>query len=63
MSPSMRSLLSAQLDLARFTAAALNDGMRPLRVSAAEQVAQGLTTVKEVLSVLPPIDSEMPVPA
>jgi general secretion pathway protein E len=61
MSPSLRSLLSAQLNLARFTAAALADGMLPLRVSAAEQVAMGLTTVKEVLSVLPPIDSEMPV--
>ena len=59
MSPSLRSLVSAQLDLARLTTAALADGMRPLRISAADQVAQGLTTVKEALTVLPPIDSDI----
>jgi general secretion pathway protein E len=30
--------------------------MRPLRISAADQVAAGLTTVEEILTVLPPID-------
>jgi general secretion pathway protein E len=30
--------------------------MRPLRISAADQVAVGLTTVQEILSVLPPIE-------
>jgi general secretion pathway protein E len=31
--------------------------MRPLRLSAAAQVALGLTTVEEVLAVLPPEDA------
>ena len=32
--------------------------MQPLRISAAAQVAKGLTTVQEVLTVLPPIEHE-----
>jgi general secretion pathway protein E len=56
LSPRMRALISAQLDLANFAGAALAEGMRPLRISAAEQVARGLTTVQEVLNVLPPIE-------
>jgi len=31
--------------------------MRPLRISAADQVAVGLTTVQEILSVLPPVEN------
>jgi general secretion pathway protein E len=31
--------------------------MRPLRISAADQVIAGLTTVQEILTVLPPIDA------
>jgi general secretion pathway protein E len=50
-------MISAQLDLSGFGQAALAEGMRPLRISAADQVAAGLTTVQEVLTVLPPIDA------
>jgi general secretion pathway protein E len=57
LSPRLRSLISAQLDLGGFGSAALAEGMRPLRISAADQVARGLTTVQEVLTVLPPIDT------
>ncbi|TAM29837.1 MAG: type II/IV secretion system protein [Rhodanobacter sp.] len=57
LSPRLRGLISAQLDLGRFGTGALAEGMRPLRISAAEQVARGLTTVQEVLTVLPPIDT------
>jgi general secretion pathway protein E len=57
LSPRLRSLVSAQLDLARLGEAALAEGMQPLRISAATQVARGLTTVQEVLTVLPPIDA------
>jgi len=53
----LRALMSAQLELGNFGQAALAEGMRPLRISAAEQVARGLTTVQEVLAVLPPIDA------
>ncbi|WP_266170815.1 GspE/PulE family protein [Dyella subtropica] len=57
LSPRLRGLISAQLDLGGFGAAALAEGMRPLRISAATQVARGLTTVQEVLTVLPPIEA------
>ncbi|MBU6247958.1 MAG: GspE/PulE family protein [Xanthomonadaceae bacterium] len=61
--PALRKLVSPQLELAQLTHGALAGGMRPLRVSAADQVALGLTTVKEVLTVLPPIDRADPDPA
>jgi general secretion pathway protein E len=57
LSPQLRGMISAQLDLSGFGQAALAEGMRPLRISAADQVAAGLTTVQEVLTVLPPIDA------
>lgn len=56
MSGRLRSLISAELDLGRFGSEALREGMKPLRISAAMQVAAGLTTVSEVLNVLPPTD-------
>ncbi|RDI96939.1 type II/IV secretion system protein [Dyella solisilvae] len=56
LSPRLRGLISAQLDLGHFGHAALAEGMRPLRISAAEQVARGVTTVQEVLTVIPPIE-------
>ena len=58
LSRPLKALISSQLDLARLSAAALAEGMRPLRISAADQVAQGLTTVKEVLTVIPPIEHD-----
>ncbi|MDE2154313.1 MAG: type II/IV secretion system protein [Xanthomonadaceae bacterium] len=57
LSPRLRGLIGAQLDLGRFGQAALAEGMRPLRISAANQVACGLTTVQEILTVLPPIEA------
>jgi general secretion pathway protein E len=56
ISPRLRVLITAQLDLAKLGQSALSEGMRPLRISAAAQVARGVTTVQEVLTVLPPID-------
>ncbi|GLR00094.1 type II secretion system protein E [Dyella mobilis] len=56
LTPRLRGIISAQLDLIRFGQAALTEGMRPLRISAAEQVQRGLTTVQEVLTVLPPLE-------
>ncbi|RAP56227.1 GspE/PulE family protein [Oleiagrimonas sp. MCCC 1A03011] len=53
MSPRLRGMLGPQLDLQDFTEAARKEGMQPLRVSAAAQVVRGVTTVEEVLSVLP----------
>ena len=56
ISPSIRQMITAAMDLAKLSEAALVDGMRPLRVSAAAQVARGLTTIAEVVGVLPPIE-------
>jgi general secretion pathway protein E len=56
ISPHLRALISAQLDLGNFGQAALAEGMRPLRISAAAQVARGVTTVQEILAVLPPVE-------
>jgi general secretion pathway protein E len=56
LSPSLRGLISATLDLGGFGQAALAEGLRPLRISASAQVARGLTTVQEILSVLPPVE-------
>ncbi|MDQ2971605.1 MAG: GspE/PulE family protein [Pseudomonadota bacterium] len=53
VSARLRGMISQQLDLAAFNACALAEGMRPLRISAAAQVARGVTTVEEVLGVLP----------
>ena len=56
ISPRIRQMITANLDLAKLSEAALVDGMRPLRVSAAAQVARGVTTIAEVVGVLPPIE-------
>jgi general secretion pathway protein E len=56
MSSKLRAIISADLDLSRLGVTALAEGMKPLRISAAMQVAAGLTTVREVLNVLPPTD-------
>ncbi len=56
LSAQLRSLLSKDMELPKFRSAALADGMRPLRLSAAEQVAKGITTLEEVLAVLPVAD-------
>jgi general secretion pathway protein E len=53
ISARLREMISPQLDLGGFSAVALAEGMQPLRISAAAQVARGITTVAEVLNVLP----------
>ncbi len=54
ITPLMRSLIRPDMDLVGFTRAAIGEGMRPLRVAGADKVAQGMTTVEEVLATLPP---------
>ena len=56
ITPPLRSLIRADMELSGFTRAAIGEGMRPLRIAGAEKVAQGLTTVEELLSTLPPQD-------
>ena len=54
ISPLLRSLIRPNMDLSAFSAAAIGEGLRPLRMAGVDKVAQGLTTVEEILSILPP---------
>jgi general secretion pathway protein E len=56
ITPLLRGLIKPDMELAAFTRAAVGEGLRPLRLAGAEKVALGLTTVEEVLTVLPPIE-------
>ncbi|WP_196778954.1 GspE/PulE family protein [Lysobacter silvisoli] len=54
ITPGLRRMIRPDLDLAAFNRAAAAEGVRSLRAAAAEKVALGLTTIPEVVSVLPP---------
>jgi general secretion pathway protein E len=56
ISPHLRQLIQPSVDMEKLGHAALEEGMRPLRISAAAQVARGITTIAEVVGVLPPLD-------
>lgn len=51
----LRSLIVPDLDTNGIRDQARKNGMRPLRISAGQQVARGLTTVEEVLKVIPAV--------
>ena len=53
MSPALRRLVHAEAEDTQLREQAFKDGMKPLRVSGAMKVAQGLTTTEEVLKVAP----------
>ena len=55
MSPALRKLVHAEAEDAQIREQAYKDGMKPLRVSGAMKVAQGMTTAEEVLKVAPVI--------
>jgi len=50
----MKRLISDKSDLTAITEQAYKSGMKPLRLSGAMKVAQGITTMEEVLKVAPP---------
>ncbi len=54
LTPQLRTMIRADMDLAAFTRAARIQGMRTLRDAGLDMVARGLTTIEEVVSVLPP---------
>ncbi|MBI2319420.1 MAG: type II/IV secretion system protein [Betaproteobacteria bacterium] len=54
MSPEIKRLITAEADVAKVREQAYKEGMKPLRISGAMKVAQGLTTFDEVLKVAPP---------
>ncbi|WP_017166959.1 GspE/PulE family protein, partial [Xanthomonas phaseoli] len=54
VTPRLRTLIRPDTELASFSQAARGEGLRTLRRTGLEKVAAGLTTIEEVLSVLPP---------
>ena len=58
VTPDLRRRLRPDLDAAELRRRAAEQSMRPLRVSAALQIAAGLTTFEEVMQVLPPLEEE-----
>ena len=54
VSAALRARIRPDMVLSDFTRAAIGEGLRTLRMAGADKVAQGLTTVEEVLTVLPP---------
>ena len=53
-SQEIRRLITVDADLNALRKQAVKDGLRPLRLSGAAKVAQGFTTVEEVMRVAPP---------
>ena len=54
MSPELRKLITPTTDIAPLREQASKEGMKPLRISGALKVANGLTTLEEVVRVAPP---------
>ena len=53
MDPDLQKLISNGTDPKTMRAAALKKGMRSLRISGAQKIKEGLTTIEEILSVIP----------
>jgi len=53
LTPKLRHMIAPGIDLAVFRRACVAEGLRTLRQSAAAQVAAGITSIEEVISVLP----------
>jgi general secretion pathway protein E len=56
VSESFKGLVNAAPSLLALRRQGIADGMRPLRLAGALRVAEGLTTLQEVLSATPPLD-------
>jgi len=50
----LRNLINSGADVAKYREAAMHQGMRVLQISGARKVAEGLTTLEEIYSVVPP---------
>ena len=53
MVSTLKSVINREGDLESITRQALKNGMKPLRISGAQKVAKGLTTIEEVMRVTP----------
>ena len=54
MSPELRKLVTPTTDIAPLREVAYKEGMKPLRISGALKIANGSTTLEEVVKVAPP---------
>ena len=54
MTPALKAALTGTTNLDDLRERAFQDGMKPLRISGAQKVAAGLTTIEEVLKTAPP---------
>jgi general secretion pathway protein E len=54
MNERLKAMNKPNMDIVEFRKQAIKDGMMPLRLSGAQKVAAGLTTIPEVLKVAPP---------
>ena len=52
----VRKLITPQMEVARVREQAYREGMRPLRISGAMKVAQGFTSLEEIIKVAPPAE-------
>ncbi|MBP5987948.1 MAG: Flp pilus assembly complex ATPase component TadA [Azonexus sp.] len=55
-SPEIRRLIKPLTEIPKLREQAFREGMRPLRISGALKVAQGITSLEEVIKVAPPSD-------
>ena len=55
-SPEIRRLIKPMTEIPKLREQAFREGMRPLRISGALKVAQGITSLEEVIKVAPPSD-------
>ncbi len=53
MNPALRDKITSNTDIDSLREVAIKTGMRPLKIAGAQKVADGLTTLEEVYSVLP----------
>ncbi len=58
MTPSLRHNITPESDASIIRRQAINEGMTQLRISGARKIAMGLTTIEEVMKVVPP-DEEL----
>jgi general secretion pathway protein E len=56
MNEALRASVHPELDASALRRQAVKDGMRPLRLAGAMKVAEGLTTLEEVLRSTPSLD-------
>lgn len=58
MTPQVQKYIRTDTDIAQLRLVAMKEGMRTLRLSGAQKIASGATTLEEVLRVAPPIDTQ-----